>query len=350
MRRQPFASVSLALALLLCSGKVQARQEQENAAASLPVFEFHSGFWVNLHHFLYLQGRIRNAGAQTATPTSQAARDALPAAPPVSLTPGEQREWNAAVQVYAADWSSRDLGNSEMVVVNNRLAEMENCAELSGKSAVECKAGFRPELVAALERAAPVYRARWWAEQDSENRAWIAAVAPLVRQMGADLAAQLAEMYQRPWPAGRLRVDVVWYGGPQGSYTSLEPVHITVGSHDARNGGLPALEVLFHEASSALAQNVNQVIARECRQREVPIPRELETALLFYTTGEIVRRALANEAAGGTGTEYVPYPDRNGLYDDAWSNYHSALERYWQPYLDGRVDFETAIARIVSSL
>src|SRR5512135_2610618 len=31
---------------------------QSGLESPLPVFEMHSGFWVNLHHFLYLQARL----------------------------------------------------------------------------------------------------------------------------------------------------------------------------------------------------------------------------------------------------------------------------------------------------
>src|SRR6202166_4902145 len=48
----------------------------------LPVFELHSGFWVNLHHFLYLQGRLLK-GNSSSTETGRGA--AQPDELPVSL-------------------------------------------------------------------------------------------------------------------------------------------------------------------------------------------------------------------------------------------------------------------------
>ena len=36
----------------------QAVTGQSGPEMQLPVFEMHSGFWVNLHHFLYLQARL----------------------------------------------------------------------------------------------------------------------------------------------------------------------------------------------------------------------------------------------------------------------------------------------------
>ncbi len=75
-----------------------------------------------------------------------------------------------------------------MEIINNQLALMESCPDLEGKTLALCKSGLREDLVAALERAAPVYRAHWWAQQDQANRDWIAQVSPIIRKMGVELA------------------------------------------------------------------------------------------------------------------------------------------------------------------
>jgi hypothetical protein len=323
-----------------------ARLAQQGAEkAPVPVFEFHSGFWVNLHHFLYQQARAHKSPGGTGTDTP-ASTD--------SLTADEKRGWATALNYYSNGFAERDLlFNGDMVLINDRLAEMETCADLSGHGVRECASGLRPELITALEQAAPVYRAHWWPQHDRANRAWIAAVGPLVRQFGARLAQELAAAYESNWPSGLLRVDVVNYGGPNGAYTTLEPAHITISGADPRNQGPSALEIVFHEASHTLAGAVRDAIARECRQRGKPIPRDLWHALLFYTTGEMVKRALRTPAAANApaaATNYTPYAFRNGLYDRGWSTYERALELYWQPYLDGRADFGNAVARLVSAL
>jgi hypothetical protein len=356
--------------------------QQPSQAAPLPVFEFHSSFWMNLHHFLYQQARLREQASNPAPPPGKSAPNGLaaqatpmPEAPgqtenresktargdsggrePVAaavLTPAEQQAWTAALNYYAGDLAGRDLlFNGDMANIKNRLAELEACEDLSGRRDPNCDSGLRRELVVALERAAPVYRARWWPTHDRLNRSWTAGVAPLVRQFGGELARQLSDTYQADWPTGKIRVDAVAYAGSFGAYTTLEPVRVTLSSADARNQGPAALEVLFHEASHALAGAVRDAIARECRMRGKPIPRDLWHALLFYTTGEMVRRALTprdTSAARGAGA-YTPYAYRFGLYSRGWSTYQRVLERYWQPYLDGKVAFDTAVARLVSAL
>jgi hypothetical protein len=331
-----------------------------NLEESRPVFEFHSGFWINMHHFLYLQARIRNqqstSRGNVANPLQAGSAQSAPGVAADTTSP----EWNAAVDYYAKHFASRDLLFDDiMVLVNDRFAELENCPDLSGRTSPACASGFRPEMIQVLEAAAPFYRAHWWQAQDQRNREWVESEDELIRNMGGSLAGQLASVYRTPWPSAPIRVDVVSYGGPFGAYTTLDPVHITLSSADSRNQGLAGFEILFHEASHALAGSVEDGIARECRQREIPIPRDLWHALLFYTTGQLVKRAFVRSAARpGTGPAavstslktYLPYAYQNGLYDRGWQNYQRVLEAYWQPYLDGKTDFDHALTAVVAHL
>ncbi len=323
----------------------------------LPVFEMHSGFWSNLHHFLYLQSRLLKSGS----PATQTGRgEAQPDELPVSLIGFPEAEihaWQDAVEFYSKDLGKRDLLlNGDMEIISNQLSLMETCPDLEGKTTPYCKSGLRPDLVEALERAAPVFRAHWWGQQDHANREWISQVAPLIQKMGVELSGQLAEVYQRPWPSQRIRVDVVWYAGPFGAYTFLDPMHITISSHDPRNRGVYGFEVLFHEASHAVSGSVTTAIAHDFRERDKPIPRDFWHALLFYTTGEIVRRDIeygsmtfTSEQKNGA-SEYLPYAARYGLYSGSWEHFRALLDLYWLPYLDGRLSFETAMNRMAADM
>lgn len=340
------------------SSPVQPVPSQTSAAESpVPVFELHSGFWVNLHHFLYLQARLLKGNSSFGDPTRGAAQpDELPVSL-IDFPAAEISAWRDAVAFYSKDLAGRDLQlNGDMENINNQLALMETCPDLEGKTSASCKSGLRPDLIEALERAAPVYRSHWWAQQDRANRDWVSQIAPMIQQMGVELSGQLAEVYQRPWPAGRIRVDVVAYGGPYGAYTSLNPIHVTISSRDPRNRGVYGFEVLFHESSHALAGAVNEAIAKEFRDRDKPIPRDFWHVLLFYTTGEMVRRdveygsmILPSEKIGSP-SSYLPYAARFGLYSGGWERFRALLDLYWRPYLDGRVSFETAMARLASEM
>jgi hypothetical protein len=105
-----------------------------------------------------------------------------------------------------------------------------------------------------------------------------------------------------------------------------------------------------------VAGSVTQTIAKDFRARDKPIPRDFWHALLFYTTGEIVRRDIeygsmtfTNEQKNGV-SEYLPYAARFGLYSGSWEHFRALLDLYWMPYLDGRLSFETAMARMAADM
>jgi hypothetical protein len=366
-------------AAFLCPPSLSARPQADSLYGPLPVFELHSGFWLNLHHTLYQEAR-QQRGAPPVTSTAKAGKSAKPVlqTAPAAKTPlnaAEQRAWDGAVSYYAANYADKDLlFSTELILLKNQLGDFETCDELSGAKKKTCDAGLPPKLTQILEAAAPVYRAHYWPADDRANRAWVKRVAPLVTEQGVGLSHRLADIYQTRWPTEKIRVDVARFANSAGAYTTLDPLRVTISSTDPRNQDAAALEVLFHEASHGIAQPVEQAIVRECRQREKPIPRDLWHALIFYTTGEIIKpivdtRPDAADSAGqdasdtasahdGTTdprahsqlSQYTPYAKREGLYQRGWDSYLQLLTLYWQPYLDGRVTFDNAIAHIVSAL
>lgn len=370
----------LLLALLVPAVAVAAAPEPQSDSmfGPLPVFEFHSGFWINLHHTLYREARERVSPSEHPQPGKYAHSVVdLSTSPRPVLTPAEQRAWDDAVNFYAANYARHDLGfSNDLILLKNQLGDFEDCDELSGTRKKTCDAGLPPNITHVLEGAAVVYRAHYWRNDDRTNRRWIADVAPLIRGQGVGISERLASAYQTKWPKPKIRVDVSAYADWSGAYTTLDPLRVTISSLDPRNQDTAALEVLFHEASHGIAEPVERAIARECRQRDKAIPRDLWHALVSYTTGELIRSATtegddasATEAANHLSTVSAdaattptfddrtvpgggstPYAVRENLYARGWDDYLSLLTRYWQPYLDGHASFDDAIARMVSSL
>jgi hypothetical protein len=355
----------LALVLVVCAfagttAGAAAAPQIDSTYGPLPVFELHSGFWINLHHTLYDEARQRRQSTPRRQGATNSAKPELKIAPEAKagLTPAEQHAWDEAVTYYSANYADKDLlFSTELILLKNQLEDFEECDELSGAKEKTCDAGLPAKLTQILDDAAPVYRAHQWPAHDRANRAWIRRVAPLVREQGLGLSQRLADIYQTRWPTEKIRVDVTAFANWAGAYTTLDPLRVTISSGDSRNQGAAALEVLFHEASHGIAQPVEQAIARECRQREKPIPRDLWHALIFYTTGEVIKPIMESQTASTEGSngrdanqQYIPYAVRAGLYQRGWDNYLKLLTRYWQPYLDNQVTFDNAIAHMVSAL
>jgi hypothetical protein len=352
--------VSLFLLLaffLLVPARSGARSQFNSTDTPLPVFELHSGFWINLHHALYQEARQRTTPSAHQASGSEASGPAAKPAPATnrSLTLTERKAWDEAVTYYAENYANKDLlFTTELIQLKNQLGDFEDCDELSGRKRKFCDAGLPARLTQVLEAAAPVYRAHDWPDHDRANRRWILRVAPLVRTQGVLLSERLAEIYQTRWPHEKIRVDVAAFANSAGAYTTVDPLRVTISSLDPRNQGAQALEVLFHEGSHGIAEPVQAAIIRECRQRDKPIPRDLWHALVFYTTGEVIRPALASSSSTAEGSipggGYTSFASREALYQRGWKDYFDILQRFWQPYLDGRATFDDAIARMVSSL
>lgn len=279
-----------------------------HAAERQTTFDFHSNFWVNLHHFLYEQAIAKQP------------------------EPVDAPEWQAAMNLYRKEIVKYDLLSRDISGINTELTQLDGAASLKG-------AHLSADLVQALEGAAPFYRARWWPQHDRANRAWIEAATPLVAKNEAVLRKELAAAYQTPWPSGTVRTDVTEYASWSGGYTTVEPTHITISSTALANQGDAALEILFHEASHGLIRKVMEALSAQLdAQNKLFQRRQFWHALLFYTVGEYVRASL---------DDYTPYAVRHGLYDRSWQGANGVLKKDWQPYLDGRIDMTTAVKRMV---
>ena len=302
-------------------------------------FEFHSGFWINLHHFLYEQALLRKQAANS----GQTARSDTN--PKNQLSSEQQQQWNSALDYYRDRMIKRDLlFDGDMITMNDQLGESEGRPDLS-------KSGLSSDLMKVIESVAPIYRARWWPQHDRANRFWIAVVTPMVQQFSQTLINQLTAAYKAKWPTDLMRVDVVEYANWAGAYSTFnraDKVHITI-STDPGNQGFAALESLFHEASHSMVFPGNgavaEAIARECRAKDKPIPKDLWHAIIFYTVGELTKRNLSEYGV----RDYVPFGYR-GLYARAWPNLQRPLELYWQPYLEGKVVFDKAISNLIDAL
>jgi hypothetical protein len=287
------------VALLLAMGCCVAVAQQAE------VFEFHSGFWVNLHQFLF-----DRAMDQKSPPSGSAA-------------------WQEAVDYYRREVVKHNLLDDDMAALNNRLARAGGAATLTG-------AGVDAPLAAVLEKAAVEYRRLWWPEHDKGNRAWIEAARPLIARYGAAMKKDIAAAFQTEWPREAIRTEVAVAASWAGAYTTNHPTLITISSVDKSYQGMASVEMLFHEASHSLDGTVNEALAREAESRKVLFQRRgFSHAVLFYTVGEVARRHL--------GADYQPYGFKHGTLEGGWPGSPPVLEKDWKPYLEGRISFAEAV-------
>ncbi|MBI3450781.1 MAG: hypothetical protein HY049_17940 [Acidobacteria bacterium] len=307
------------------------------SAPSSPVvgvagFELHDGFWMNLHHALFEQGLKKSRGAKT---------ESLCGRPLISR---ELVAWDAAIEFYRANYATRDL------LFDDALSSIKTALAAIDDGSVVTEP-LPADLASILAAAAPIYRGCGWETQRAANERWISELKPKLERDGPSVEQRLSDVYRAPWP-GRIRVDVVGYASWSGAYTTLHPVHSVISGSEPGQQGLTGFEIVFHEASHALIGPNDGMITKKLNEafsaRGAKVPRDLWHALLFYSTGEVVRDLFEREHLA----PYTPMAFAGGLYDrdPKWKAFADAMAIHWKPYLDGKSDLDTAVRELAESL
>lgn len=312
--------------------RARAPQDSVPMTSSDNLFEFHSGFWINLHHFLYEQAAIATAGPKGTPHEAELSTDASIAA---GLSKDDSKTWSDALLYYRAKMLNHDLASDEdLVKIKNRLEDMEDATSVN-------RSDLDPKLIAVLDAAAPIYRAHWWFLHNTANQRWIAAVMPLADKQGSVMAQQIAVAFETQWPDRPLRVDVVAYANYAGSYTTLGPARITISSIDGGNQGTAALEVLFHAASGVMIDAISATVKQAYERAKRDPPPEITQMILWFTSGFLVQQLYPN---------YTMYADRFALWvENSQTGYRAALAQDWQPRLEGKLTLDAALARLAAN-
>ena len=317
-------ATALALAapeLAPAASAVAAQSVTLPASADVERYHLQSNAWVNLHQRLMYEARFGDV-------------------PPLEGLDGEDAAtWKSAVDAYRAWLGKRSpIFDAELIALNRTLSETR---------------GHRPPkdipdaAAKALLPAMPLYEKRQWAVDDRANRFWISIARPLLDSAASELIAAHERAYGVPFPK-KIRVDVVSYGWEFGAYTvgDGEAVHAVIQSTDPGSQGFAALEALMHEPSHGIVEPdkgaIGADLSRAAADLKMKPPYNLWHALLFYTSGELTRRALAARGVPA----YTPVI-QIGFFDRQFKGFRDAFDAHWRPWLDGKTTREEAMRQIV---
>lgn len=318
-------------AILICALISASSLAVVGGRPAAPIFRFDAAnVWLNLHQFLYVLGRDaaeqpdRARRAVVQAPKDQT--DAL-----ASMAPGERTRWTAAVAAYATGPSSLDAVFDKVLVdaATALAATKPDAASLAGVA-------IPPDMRAALESAAPIYRAKFWPAHHAANDRWVSTLQPLLGQHGARILDFITSKYGLPWPPDGYPVRVVAYANWAGAFSTGDRL-LMISSQDEGNRGSSALETIFHEAMHQWDDSIAQTIDASAKAQGKTAPENLSHAMIFYTAGEAVRRVIPG---------HVPYAEANGLWR-RMGGLKPALDRFWLPYLNGAGTRNDAIASVI---
>lgn len=303
------------------------------APVTTPILRFATDkSWLNLHHFLHVLGRAKNGepdarGLAVAGAAKEEARGLA------SLSDVEQQVWMEAVTSYATGLARRDLIFADtLVVITEALGRAGDRPTLDGVS-------ISPSLRVTLERAMAIYRKAWWPQHREWNESWVREANANLDTLGRPMLDFLVRVYALPWSADGYPVHLSGFSNWAGAY-SVTGKFIIMGTNDANPRGPVGLEAAFHEAMHQWDDSMLARIQDHARRQNRPPPRDLSHALIFYTTGDAMKRLIAN---------YSTYADLAGIWNRALGRFLPALRQEWQPYLDRKVALDVALERLVAA-
>jgi hypothetical protein len=292
-----------------------AAQNKLPSSANVGRYHLQSNPWVNLNERLFAEVRLKEP-------------------PPAGLAGDDLAKWNKAVESYRVFLGKKNpIFDDELIRLSDTLSKTK---------AFKLPASAPRAAAASLEAAMPLYRSSQWEKDDGVNRFWIALVVPMLRSAADELAEAHSKAYGVPFPTN-IRVDVSPFAGEFGGYTVGEGVnaHTVVTSIEPGYQGFGALEMLMHEPSHAIVGSDSGAIGAELTRlaKELDIkPRyNLWHAILFYTSGELTRRALVKRGV----RNYQPVVLQ--MYARGFDGFKQPLETHWQAFLDGKISREEAV-------
>ena len=317
LERRPALVVAALLCVLVMAAEASA---QDRPSVTVGRYRLQSNPWVNLHQRLIYEARFKWDR------------------PPAGLDGEDLAKWAKAVEAYRAYVGRRHpIFNKELVSLNKTLSET-NADGLPASVPAAAKQ--------LLEAAMPLYRRAQWAEDDRANRFWIAVAESLLASAGEELAEAHAKAYAVPFPK-RIVVDVTAFAWEFGAYTvgEGEYAHAVISSTVKGTQGFGALESLMHEPSHAIVGADSHAIGSDLKRLSAETGlrpmANLWHAILFYTSGELTRRALARRGV----SDYRPFI--LDMYEGPYRGFRPSLETHWQAYLDGKASREAALRQIL---
>ncbi len=293
------------------------------------IFQFETdGFWLNLHHFLYVLGRVE---AKMPDITREAVAGAPDDAEAVlnDLSAADQQAWREAVAVYAKGPSRQEMVfDQELMWLTNLMRRMP---EKAPAASLKIDAG----LAAALDRVAPIYRREWWPRHRDGNRQWLIRMQDPLKRYGPQVLAYVTRAYQEPWMTGGFPVQVSAWSNWAGAYsTSPSDPLLVVATMNFGNQGLHGFEITFHEAMHQWDEEIDGRMMKLAKANNLKFNDLLSHAMIFYTTGEAMKSVVPS---------HVPYADQAGIWKGRMGMFKPALDAHWKPYLEGKTTLDEAL-------
>jgi hypothetical protein len=245
-----------------------------------------------------------------------------------TLSDADRQAWREAVSLYATGLSKLDMVFSRPLYdVTNALRRAPSDRPLTAASTID------PAVVAALERAAPVYRRAWWPRHRESNRKWLQSKQDPLKKYGPQLLSYITRVYQEPWMKDGFPVNLSGWSNWAGAYSTVDSL-LVIATLNPGNQGLHGFEIMFHEAMHQWDEEIDARLLKVARANKLKFNDLLSHAMIFYTTGEAMKTVVPS---------HVPYAEIAGIWKGRMGAFKPALDAHWKPYLEGKTTLDEAL-------
>lgn len=286
---------------------------------------FESDLQINQHHFLYELARDKKYFEKIMAETQLDSKD--------------RSILNLAVDTYKSNMNIKHV-----------LFDYGVIPQTTSKVLAHEKIESNTTIEKAFSSFKPLYERIYWVKHNKRNKQWIKNLAPKLNQHGAEIQAELEQIFDAPLFTEKGHMISVVYkpGTKQGAYTSSRSMQSVINSTYEDFLDWYALEMVFHEISHANSFNRSsklfKLIETVFKERGLESETGIWHPILFYTVGEVVKKVTSSQ-----NPDYITYADRNDLYTGSW-DYKEILIQYWKPYLEGKVTMKVALDNIAKKL
>lgn len=252
------------------------------------------------------------------------------------LKPADLKTLNSVVMFYRDSLTSKDL------LFDSLMRDFSDRFSIGSAPA----GGWQTRATEQIKIFQPYFNKLYWKELEAENKKWMVKNKEQLTNEEVKVVSELERIYQTKLPEGKkIVVDLSCYATWAGAYSYNDgfPHTVFASSHGSNNGDL-ATEVIFHETSHFLIDKTAEKIKKLSKGKDIRKTINLWHNIIFYTTGYVMDKQWAKE-----GKLLFPYYVQM-KFEEKFPDFKITVEackQYWDPYINGQSDLDTAMAAIV---
>ncbi len=304
------------------------RQNEHSLVDTSAYYDFHINYWLNMHHFLWIEAFINEEADSTII------RKKLPAV--------AQKDLSAAINYYKTELINKDLRTNEY------MENFRNWIITQDRQLSKVPGEFK-EHMNVLSNFDKTYSSSFWSDHLKTLEGVLEENLPLIIATEEEFVDRITYLTRHYWDSERIRVDIVFVAKVTSwnlrnrPYTSLFPTHVVmnaVGENHIRGNWL---ELLYHESAHHLIFSslffVGGTIQDVVEATKLKSLRQLHHAYLFFFTGELTKTLLEKQN--------INYLQTYMVRNEVFSAYYPLLEKFLIPYMRQEITLSNATENIL---